>query len=93
MAYVLPCDITLDELEKLDEIIDGTAQIDEFSKFVAGAADHFKFRLSQFSLAAGTIGGRSLVVTYGKLGAAAAPRDREWVERYITRRYGPITLA
>ena len=87
VSYLLPRVIELDEL---DELIEGEIHFDEYAKFVEGAEDHFKFRVGEYSIANGAVGGRRLVVTYGKLGAAAEPREREGVEHHLTTLYGPM---
>ena len=89
VAYRLPRCLAMRELEELAE--DGV-HIDEFSKFVKGASDHFKFRVSPYSTAHGSVGGCALIVTFGKLGANADPRDREWVERYLRENVAPISM-
>ncbi len=90
VAYKLPRSLAMSELEQL---ADGDVHIDEFSKFVKGASDHFKFRISEYSLVNGTVGGCALMVTFGKLGADADPHDREWLERYLSKNVGPIEFV
>lgn len=68
-------------------------EVTDFSRHVRGAADHFKFRVSEHSLACGQVRGNSLVVTYGKLGAAAHPRDRAEVEAVLERLYGTVVVV
>lgn len=87
VAYVLPRAVAFDDLAG---IIAEPPLIDEFSKIVDGALDHFRFRVSDHSLASGIVGGRSLVLTYGRLSRAADVGDRVRVERFLGEIYGRV---
>lgn len=87
VAYALPRPV---DLADLDDLHAGEVEIQRFSTFVEGAADHFRFRIGDLTLASGTLAGTTLVVTYGKLGADAPPQDRVGVERVLIEVYGPI---
>lgn len=90
IVYRLPRPI---ELEELGMLAFGDIAINEFSRHVAGALDHFKFQVSEYSLANGSVGGTAIIVTYGKLGAEALAEDRPWVEKFLCSTYGPISVV
>ncbi|HHO54410.1 MAG TPA: hypothetical protein ENK18_26950 [Deltaproteobacteria bacterium] len=91
IAYVLPRPLAFEDLE---EVIEGEVRIDAFSQLSDNAMDHFRMSLVGGARATGVVDGRTLIVTYGKLGShepTIPARGR--LEDTLTLRYGRIVIA
>lgn len=62
---------------------DATVDVQDFSKRVAGAKDHFAVNLGNRVRASGVLGEAKMVVTYGKDSAQAADDDIREFERRL----------
>ncbi len=78
LRYLLPQPVDLGFLQGIPE---GQLQIHEFSKFVAGALDHFKLLVADEYLVTGSLGGRVLEITYWKERDSVADRSLRMVEK------------
>lgn len=62
---------------------EATIEVQEFSKCVAGAKDHFSITVSNRFRAAGVMGEPRMVVTFGKLGDVSADASIEEFEQRL----------
>lgn len=90
VAYLLPRDLHPGDIE---DLFVEEPTIQRFSEQIPGAKDHVRGAISPYSWVAGAVGGRRLVVTFGKLGSERGPEDRGWVEGVLVEAFGPIATS
>jgi len=86
VAYVRHSPI---EIARLASIVIGEPTVHRFSSYLDNARDAFTVALRYGARATGTIGGCSLVVTYGRLGRGA-PEGQGAIERCLEAQLGPL---
>lgn len=80
------------ELEELNPRFVGEPTIHRFSAYLLNARDAWSGELASGGRATGTIGGRTLLVTFGKLGHCA-PEGQAPLEHWLTEHYGPVVVV
>jgi hypothetical protein len=86
--YLLPAAVTRDFLELFP---DAQVSVQEFSRLVRGAKDHFIILRSERLRAAGVLGESRLVVTYGKPQEERPEEEISAFEARLTRAgFGPV---